>query len=189
MRSNTETPSGSASRASTRQRLACRFPLDEMVHVELCSRLASEFGGGVEVHHDPEELVAPVGVSYGNALFPPTIDGERVTPWLRAIAITDEGGDPELVGFVMYNDSPLDDGTYRLSRVMIDRRYQGRGYGRVAAELVLARMRDIEGCEEVLLDYVAHNEVAAHLWTSMGFVPCGYAGENVLAKYTFSSDP
>jgi hypothetical protein len=42
--------------------VACRFPLDEMVHVELCSRLAMEFGGGIELHHDPETMVAPVGV-------------------------------------------------------------------------------------------------------------------------------
>lgn len=41
--------------------LACRFPLDEMVHVELCSRLAMEFGGGIAIHHDPALLVAPVG--------------------------------------------------------------------------------------------------------------------------------
>ena len=41
--------------------LASRFPLDEMVHVELCSRLAMEFGGGVAIHHDPAELVARVG--------------------------------------------------------------------------------------------------------------------------------
>ena len=37
--------------------IACRFPLDEMVHVELCSRLAMELGGGTEIRHDPRELV------------------------------------------------------------------------------------------------------------------------------------
>lgn len=33
--------------------MACRFPLDEMVHVELCARLAGELGGGVPLLHDP----------------------------------------------------------------------------------------------------------------------------------------
>jgi hypothetical protein len=37
--------------------IACRFPLDEMVHVELCSRLAMELGGGSELRYDPHDLV------------------------------------------------------------------------------------------------------------------------------------
>ncbi len=37
--------------------LASRFPLDEMVHVELCSRMAMELGGGTEIIHDPDAMV------------------------------------------------------------------------------------------------------------------------------------
>lgn len=37
--------------------MACRFPLDEMVHVELCARLSMELGGGSEIRYDPRELV------------------------------------------------------------------------------------------------------------------------------------
>ncbi|TMA44737.1 MAG: hypothetical protein E6J82_03675 [Deltaproteobacteria bacterium] len=37
--------------------LAARFPLDEITHVELCSRLATELGGGAPLLHDPEQLV------------------------------------------------------------------------------------------------------------------------------------
>ncbi len=33
-----------------------RFPLDEVVHVELCARLAAELGGGTEILHDPDQL-------------------------------------------------------------------------------------------------------------------------------------
>ena len=36
---------------------ATRFPLDELVHVELCARLAMEIGGAVELRHDPYHLV------------------------------------------------------------------------------------------------------------------------------------
>jgi hypothetical protein len=36
--------------------MAARFPLDEIVHVELCARLATELGGGTELRHDPENL-------------------------------------------------------------------------------------------------------------------------------------
>lgn len=37
--------------------LATRFPLDEMVHVELCGRMAMECGGGTEIRFDPDRLV------------------------------------------------------------------------------------------------------------------------------------
>ena len=37
--------------------VASRFPLDEMVHVELCARMAMEFGGGTEIVHDPKAMV------------------------------------------------------------------------------------------------------------------------------------
>jgi hypothetical protein len=37
--------------------VASKFPLDEMVHVELCARMAMEIGGGTEITHDPDELV------------------------------------------------------------------------------------------------------------------------------------
>jgi hypothetical protein len=38
--------------------LAARFPLDELVHVELCARMAMELGGGTEIHHDPDAMIA-----------------------------------------------------------------------------------------------------------------------------------
>lgn len=37
--------------------LAARFPLDELVHVELCARMAMECGGGTEIVHDPATMI------------------------------------------------------------------------------------------------------------------------------------
>jgi hypothetical protein len=39
--------------------VASRFPLDEMVHVELSARMAMEFGGGTEIIYDPKATVLP----------------------------------------------------------------------------------------------------------------------------------
>ena len=36
---------------------ATRFPLDEMAHVEMCARLATELGGGTHVEFDPHALI------------------------------------------------------------------------------------------------------------------------------------
>ena len=37
--------------------MAARFPLDEIVHVELCARMAMELGGGTEILHDPDTMI------------------------------------------------------------------------------------------------------------------------------------
>jgi hypothetical protein len=48
--------------------LASRFPLDEMVHVELCARMAMELGGGTEIIHEPDGLVVDA-----DPRFPPLV--------------------------------------------------------------------------------------------------------------------
>src|SRR3954471_23112122 len=35
-----------------------RFPLDEVVHVELCARMAMELGGGTELWHEPTAMTS-----------------------------------------------------------------------------------------------------------------------------------
>src|SRR6478672_1347995 len=37
--------------------MASRFVMDELVHVELCARMAMELGGGTEIMHDPDVLI------------------------------------------------------------------------------------------------------------------------------------
>ncbi len=37
--------------------MATRFPLDEMVHVELCARLVGELGGAIRLLHDPLHII------------------------------------------------------------------------------------------------------------------------------------
>jgi len=77
----------------------------------------------------------------------------------------------QMIGFIMYNDEPLeDDGTYRISRLMIDKAYQGNGYGRAAALEAIERLRDVPDCQEIVLNYASDNEAAATFWKSLGFV-------------------
>lgn len=45
-----------------------RFPLDEIVHVELCARMAMELGGGTELWHLPSALCADADPSLGPLL-------------------------------------------------------------------------------------------------------------------------
>ena len=89
----------------------------------------------------------------------------------------------EMVGFIMYNDKPLEvDETYRISRLMIDKAHQGKGYGRAAAVEAIKRLRQVSNCQEILLDYAPDNEVAAKFWESLGFVVFGKRSHNLVAK-------
>jgi hypothetical protein len=44
-------------------RMAMRFAEEELLHVELCARVAHRLGGGVPIEYDPEALAVPVDAS------------------------------------------------------------------------------------------------------------------------------
>ncbi len=61
--------------------------------------------------------------------------------------------DETCVGIGLYHDS-LDGDSYDLSQLLIDKRYQRRGYGKAAVELVLEEMRRDGTFDKVTLCYV-----------------------------------
>ncbi len=87
------------------------------------------------------------------------------------------------VGFAMIGHNCEIDGdrpeyfrhSYDLWRFMIDRRWQGRGYGRDAMRLLLDYISNFPDGEEDLcfLSYAPSNLVAKRLYASFGFVPNG----------------
>lgn len=85
--------------------------------------------------------------------------------------------DDELVGFAMTHEK---DGEVWIVRLMIDHRYQGRGYGR---ETMLQLCRRFSGMK-LMTSYVPDNEIAANLYRSLGFVATGAIedGEVVVKK-------
>lgn len=78
----------------------------------------------------------------------------------------------QMVGFVMYGFDE-DDGRFYLGRLMIDEKFQGKGYGKAATLEVLERMRQIKDCKEVYLSFVPQNEKAEKLYESVGFKKTG----------------
>lgn len=75
-----------------------------------------------------------------------------------------------------------DDGNWWIYRLMIDERYQGRGYGRAALEQVIARIRQEPGCDKIIVSIKPDNTVARTLYRSVGFVETGQqiGGEDVM---------
>jgi len=96
--------------------------------------------------------------------------------------------DDEMVGFIMY-DVAADEGRGYISRLMVDARFQGRGYGRAAMAQVIERLKSVPACREVLTSYVPENKVAGHLYASLGFEPTGEVdhGETVMRLELFGS--
>jgi len=76
--------------------------------------------------------------------------------------------DDQMVGFVMYDFAPKESRGY-ITRLMIDARYQGKGYGRKAMRQVIERLRAIPECKELQTGYVPRNETAKKLYESFGF--------------------
>lgn len=72
------------------------------------------------------------------------------------------------VGMVLYHDEPELD-AYIFSELLIDARYQGRGYGREATRLVLDAMKADGRYRKVVLCYIEGNEAAKKLYESFGF--------------------
>lgn len=85
--------------------------------------------------------------------------------------------DDELVGFAMTHEK---DGDVWIVRLMIDQRYQGKGYGR---ETMLQLCRRFSG-SRLMTSYVPDNVVAENLYRSLGFVETGAIedGEVVVRK-------
>ncbi len=87
--------------------LASRFPLDEMVHVEMCARMAMECGGGTEIVHDPDAMIVDAD--------------ESLSPLMRAAEM--------VVRFFCVGEAlsiPLLRGTWKAARHPLPRAVLGR---------------------------------------------------------------
>ncbi|AJD90009.1 spermidine acetyltransferase [Jeotgalibacillus malaysiensis] len=96
--------------------------------------------------------------------------------------------DDEMVGFTLYGIDE-DDGEYWMYRMMIDEKYQGKGYGKAAIERVIEeiRQRKEERHATLTLSYEPENTFARDLYTKMGFkeVPGFMVDGEQVARYTF----
>lgn len=97
----------------------------------------------------------------------------------RAYAYRERGGQARLildggipVGMLMWHDWP-EAGQYVFSQMLIDRRYQRRGFGMAAARLALDEMRADGRYAKVCLCYVEGDEPARELYGKLGFRPTG----------------
>jgi diamine N-acetyltransferase len=101
----------------------------------------------------------------------------RAKPWYRVIY-----ADEEPVGFVMVSwdvepEPPQIIGPWFLWKLLIDQRYQGRGYGSEAVRQVAGLVR-AEGASELLTSYVPQEGGPAGFYRRLGFAPTGELDTN-----------
>ncbi|WP_434724749.1 GNAT family N-acetyltransferase [Mesorhizobium sp. RIZ17] len=77
-----------------------------------------------------------------------------------------------VVGFLMYS-APEDDDEAIIYRFMIDRREQGKGFGRAAVAKVLEEIARLSHISRVSICYEPGNEAARRLYASFGFIEQG----------------
>ena len=62
---------------------------------------------------------------------------------------------------------------YELCRFMIDRKYQGKGYGKEALQLIINDMKNEFHCNEIYLSVDPENVKAKHIYQQFGFYSTG----------------
>ncbi len=117
---------------------------------------------GLKVSPDQERLVATNAESIAEAYFSPDI------AWFRAIYADDAP-----VGFVMLEDNAAKE-HYYLWRFMIDARYQKRGIGQRALELLFGYVKTRPGARVLYTSCVPGEGSPGPFYEKMGFV---YTGE------------
>lgn len=87
--------------------------------------------------------------------------------------------DNVIVGFIMmgYYEAKAQ---YTIWKLMIDEKYQNRGYGRAAIMLAIEYLRDRFDVRDVYLGVRVNNENAKKLYKSVGFKKTGEYNEDVL---------
>jgi diamine N-acetyltransferase len=80
-----------------------------------------------------------------------------------------------VVGFLMYDvpNADDDDRVATIYRFMIDRRHQGKGYGRAALTKALEEIKAVPGIKTISICYMPENSVAKQFYGSLGFVEVG----------------
>lgn len=114
----------------------------------------------LKVSEPQRNFVADNATSIAEAHFEPHA-------WFRAIY-----ADQTPVGFVMLYDDP-EKPTYYLWRFMIDQRYQRRGYGWRALQLVVDHVRTRPNARELMCSYVPGEGSPGDFYHKFGFVDTG----------------
>ncbi|MFD1175916.1 GNAT family N-acetyltransferase [Paenibacillus puldeungensis] len=77
-----------------------------------------------------------------------------------------------MVGFAMYGFSE-EDGLFEICRIMIDHKFQRKGFGREALRLIIDELSHNKNCTEIYISFDPNNHSAQKLYEEIGFENTG----------------
>ena len=89
-----------------------------------------------------------------------------------------------MVGFILYGPEETDKGMIMsIDRFMMDQRFQGKGYGKLALIKLIELIKNNYEFKEVYLSYEPENIIADKLYCNYGFIKTGeFCGNECIAK-------
>ena len=117
----------------------------------------------LEVTEAQEVLVATTTQSLAEAYIDPNLFPLAI---YDAAACGYEQPKVPIIGFTMYEIAA---GVGFIMRLMIDKKYQGQGYGRATMIEIIRRLQLYPDVEIIATSYRKENEIAARLYQSLGF--------------------
>lgn len=129
------------------------------IHFEPVTEMNREAILALEIHENQKGFIE----SIEDCL----LEASKIKCW-RPVGIYD---DTSLIGFAMYGFfwQYLPFGRVWLDRFLIDKRYQGYGYGKAVFPLLVQRLQQEYGRKKLYLSVTKDNAVAAHLYQQFGF--------------------
>lgn len=134
---------------------------------------------------DEGKFVAANIISLAQAYL--AIDNDTCIPMPFAIY-----NDDEMVGFIQMafvredQDDDLEEDIYEVWRFMLDKQFQGRGYGQEALNLAIEHIKTYPHgpAKKIYLSYVPGNEAGQHIYYKAGFRETGEKdGEEIVMAY------
>ena len=77
-----------------------------------------------------------------------------------------------MIGFTMYGYC-YESSFYEICRIMIDHKYQGKGYGKLVLGKVIEEMKEFKDCNKVFLSFYPENQIGKQLYENFGFEDTG----------------
>ncbi|MDT9721569.1 GNAT family N-acetyltransferase [Paenibacillus sp. ClWae2A] len=84
----------------------------------------------------------------------------------------------QMVGFILFDNEIYNDGYYWILRFMMDEKYQGKGYGKLAIQEVVRMLQERSDCRQIRVSHVPHNIAANALYKRIGFQETGELEDN-----------
>jgi diamine N-acetyltransferase len=123
--------------------------------------------GALRTHHSQEQYVAPMAMTFRDALFPETVDGVVSVPWMRGLA-----ADGVPAGFMMCSTTNGRQHGWYLWRLLIDRSHQRRGVGTLALTALIEQLRALD-VPALFTSYVEGPGGPRRFYEGLGFRPTG----------------